>query len=159
MAGAMIIPGVSQRPQYWLGGTVTFAAGTSGAVAQHTVFTITGMVAFAFFARCTDALTSGGAATISHGNVTTVDGLGSATVATTIDAGDAITPSTPTWMEATAFVDNAGYINPAWASTGTDITADILTTTITGGTLEYYLIWTPLSVGASVTLGAELTAL
>ena len=138
-----------------LRGSVTFAAGTTGAIAQHTVFTITGMVAFNFFARCTDPLTSGGAATISHGNVVNVADLGAATTATTIDADDSLTHGSSAWIEAANFgQENLG----TWmTSTGTDIIADILTATITGGTLEYYLFWQAISVGATVALGAELT--
>src|SRR3990167_9523337 len=75
-----------------LRGSVTFAAGTSGAIAQHDVFVITGVVEFGFYARCTDNLTSGGAATISYGNAGVVTALAAATTATTIDTGDALTP-------------------------------------------------------------------
>ena len=141
-----------------LRGKVTFVAGTTGAVAQHTVFTITGMVAFGFFAQCITALTSGGAATISHGNAGSVAALGAATTATTIDEIDGLAPGSTTWMESATFgtLGTGGLL--LHVSTGTDITADILTTTITGGVLEYILFWVPLSAGATITLGSELVA-
>ena len=141
-----------------LRGSVTFAAGTTGAIGQHTVFTITGEVLFYFFYSCKDPFASGGGSTISHGNVTTVAALVAVTTATTIDAGDYSNTADDTVIEATAF-KYVGGATPTHLSTGTDITADILTATITGGTLEYYLFWEALSVGATVALGSELTPL
>ena len=139
-----------------LRGRVTFVAGTTGAVAQHDVFTITGMVAYDFVARVVTDLTSGGAATISHGNAGAVTALGAATVATTLDAGDFLDPGSTTWREAATFGGQIGGLLKS--SSGTDITADILVTTITGGVIEYVLLWQPLSSGATVALGAELVA-
>ena len=138
-----------------LRGRVTFVAGTAGALGQHTVFTITGMLEFKFYARCIEALTSGGAATISYGNASAVAILCNTTTATTIDPDDGITPGGTVWLEANTFTVDENYFT---ASTGTDITADILTATITGGVIEYILIWVPLSAGATVALGSELVA-
>ena len=47
-----------------------------------------------------------------------------------------------------------GFIQPSPSlsliGTDKDITQTIATATVTGGTLTYYCIWTPLSVGSSV---------
>ena len=138
-----------------LRGKVTFAAGTTGAIAQHTVFTITGMVEFSFYARCLSDLTSGGAATISYGNAGAVTLFTGALVFSTVDVGDFIIPWIST-LQDTATIAEAS-ITPM-VSTGTDITADILAATITGGSIEYILLWTPLSAGATVALGSELVS-
>ena len=139
-------------------GSVTFAAGTTGAIAQHTVFTITGMVAFGFFARCPTAgdLTSGGAATISFGTPTTVEYFTLAEAVTAIDAGDFITPAGSVWGTSVNNFDTTNGLL-THVSSGTDIISNIAAFTVTGGVLEYYLFWTPISVGATVALGAELT--
>ena len=134
-------------------GSVTFVAGTTGAIAQHTVFTITGLVVFSFWGRCTAPLTSGGAATISYGRAAAVNELIAVTTATTIDTDDCIAGGNV--LEAGAFGTQDTLIENV--SGGEDLTADILTATITGGTMEYYLFWTPISVGATVALGSELT--
>ena len=141
-----------------LRGTVTFVAGTTGAIAQHVVFSISGMVAFGFYARNQDDLTSGGASTISHGNAGAVTALGAATTATTITGGDFLAPGSTTWAEAATFgtVGAAGLLTHV--STDEDITANILTATITDGIMEYYLFWVPLQRGATVALGSELVA-
>ena len=139
-----------------LRGTVTFVAGTTGAIGQHTIFTITGMVKFDFYHRVLTDLTSGGAATISYGNAGAVTAILGATTATTHDVGDFSVPGAGTAVEAAAFGEASSPLYHT--STGTDITADILTATITGGSIEYILLWTPLSAGATVALGAELVA-
>lgn len=151
---------VDEQPERFLRGQVTFAAGTTGAIAQHTVFTITGMVEFTFGAQIITDLTSGGAATISHGRVGSVAALGAVTTATTLDAGDFLNPANPTWIEASVWGYGSfwGEVNAFKTSSGTDITADILTATITGGVIEYYLFWKPISSGATVALGSELVA-
>ena len=138
-----------------LRGTVTFAAGTTGAIGQHDIFTITGAVKFLFYARNVTALTSGGAATISIGRAADVAVLMAVTTATTFDPGDFVAPGNATVFESGAFMIYEG--TPLVATT-TVITADILAATITGGSNEYIIWYWPLSAGATVTLGAELVA-
>ena len=138
-----------------LRGTVTFAESTTGAIAQHTVFTITGMVEFSFHARCLSDLTSAGAATISYGNAGAVTALTSALAFSGVDVGDFLVP----W--ASGLQDTAAFSFGSWTpvvSTGTDITANILAAAITGGSIEYILYWAPISAGATVALGSELVA-
>ena len=139
-----------------LRGTVTFVAGTTGAIAQHDVFVITGMVKFDFYHRVLTDLTSGGAATISYGNAGLVTALIGATTATTHDVGDFSVPGSGTAVEAAAWGEGVGPLYHI--STGADIIANILTATITGGSIEYILLWVPLSAGATVALGSELVA-
>lgn len=138
-----------------LRGGVSINAGSSGTVGQHIIFGIAGAVAFRFFAICETPLTSGGAATISFGNAGAVADLGAATLATTIDAGDVLCPASTTFIEAAGF---SAYDAGGWKiAHSTDITSNILVTTITGGymiyTLQYYL----LANTSAVTLSFELT--
>lgn len=139
-----------------LAGSVTFVAGTTGAIGQHTIFTVTGLVEFIMRWDCTSDLTSGGAATISIGNVGVVALLCEVTTATTIDSG--AWGNTATGWNAAADM-NDGTESAPKGSGGAAITSDILVAAISGGTVRYYLDWKPISPGATVTLGAELTAI
>lgn len=140
-----------------LAGSVTFVAGTTGAIGQHTIFPVTGLVEFIMRWDCTSDLTSGGAATISIGSATEVVRICEVTTATTIDAG--------AWgnLDQTAWAAAGNMVASSWGnplgSNGVDITSDILVAAISGGTVRYYLEWKPISPGATVTLGAELTAI
>ena len=68
-----------------------------------------------------------------------------------------MTPAGTTVVEAAAF---AATDSGGWRSSGgADITADILSATIIGGTMEYWLEYIPISSTAAVALGAELTEL
>ncbi|MBK9019825.1 MAG: hypothetical protein IPL72_07400 [Sulfuritalea sp.] len=140
-----------------LAGEVTFVAGTTGAIGQHTIFTITGLVEFYIRFECTADLTSGGAATISIGNAGSVGEHCGVTTATTIDTGAFGNMASQIWTAATAIMSSDWATSAA--TNGLDITSDILVAAISGGTVRYYLEWKPISPGATVTLGAELTAI
>lgn len=144
-----------QQP-YRLAGSVTFVAGTTGAIGQHTIFTVTGLVEFIMRWDCTSDLTSGGAASISIGSADEVARVCTATTATDIDAGSWGNLAQAAWL--TAAEMGASEWAATLASSGNDITSDILVAAISGGTVRYYLEWKPISTGATVTLGAELTA-
>lgn len=124
--------------------TITYAAGTTGATGATTLFTVTGVVVATVFAHCTDDLTSGGAATIEVGIAGNTAAIIAQTTATTIDANEIWDDASPATIEALA--NNSEKI----IAGGTDIIQTIGTTTITGGTLTYYCLWTPVSSDGNV---------
>lgn len=123
----------------------TFVTGTTGAVGQHTLFTVTGDVIVNVFGICNTDLTSGGAATISVGSVGNVAGIVAATTATDIDDGDIWVDATPgVQLEA---LPQRGFV----VNDGQDITIDILVAAITGGAIDFYCLWRPLESTGLVT--------
>lgn len=122
--------------------TITYVAGTTGAVGATTLFTVTGTVACNVFAICTSDLTSGGSATIEVGVSGSTASICNQQTATNIDNHEV-------WHDAILAV--AGQVAGHEHIINQDVIQTIATTTITGGTLEYYCLWTPLSEGATVT--------
>lgn len=115
---------------------ITYAAGTTGATGATTLFTVTGVVAARVFAVCSSDLTSGGAATIEVGIAGNTASLTAQTTATAIDTGEIWIDATPATVEAL----------PALSIlSATSIIQTIASTTITGGVLKYYVLWTPIS--------------
>lgn len=123
--------------------SVTFVAGTTGSVAQHDLFTVTGDCLARFFGICKTLLTSGGVATISAGTANNVAGLIAVTTATDIDANEI-------WQDATPELEVGALPAPFVVANGADITYDILTATITGGVIDFYCIYRPVSSGAKI---------
>lgn len=117
---------------------ITYAAGTTGAASAKTIFTVTGLVRVRIFAHCTADLTSGGAATIQVGTAITAAGLIASTTATTIDAGEI-------WHDATADASVELETVSATKLVGQNIIETIGTTTVTGGTIKYTVLWQPVS--------------
>lgn len=124
--------------------TITYAAGTTGAIGATTLFTVTGVVIATVFAHCTDDLTSGGAATIEVGIAGNTAAIIAQTTATAIDSGDIWDDTSPASIEALA--NNSEKI----VAGGTDIIQTIASNTITGGTLTYYCLWIPVSEDGNV---------
>lgn len=123
--------------------TITFAAGTTGAIAQHTLFTVTGQVQAVIVAYCLVDLTSGAAATISVGTANVVAGMQPVTGFDALDAGMMwIGNNTPSECEAES--GNRGTFVAA------DITYDVLAATVTGGEVRWTCFWTPMSADATV---------
>lgn len=116
----------------------TFAAATTGAIGQHTIFTVTGSVLVNVFG-IVDTDLVGATATISVGTANNVDGLIAVTTATDMDDGEVWQDATPT-VELGAALGNAIPLND-----GADITADILTAAISAGVVDFYCLWRPLS--------------
>ena len=144
---------ISSNEAFVLESTWTFAAATTGAIGQHTVFTVTGNVMAIAFGICDTALDSGGAATISLGSAGNVGAYIAATTATTIDDGDVWDNPTPSVQIGT--LDNlngtgAGYM----INDGSDITIGILTATITAGVIDFYCLWRPLSSDGAIIVTA-----
>lgn len=114
---------------------ITYAAGTTGATGATTLFTVTGTVALRVFAVCTADLTSGGAATLEVGVAGNTAAVLAQTTATAIDTGEVWVDTTPATVEAL----------PALQIVSANVVQTIATTTVTGGALTYYCMWTPIS--------------
>lgn len=124
----------------WLTATkaITYVAGTTGATGAATLFTVTGDVVVRLFAKCTSDLTSGGSATIEAGISGNTAALLAQTAFSVIDAGEI-------WVDATSPATVEALPGQFILVGGTDIIQTIGTTTITGGVLTYFCLWTPLS--------------
>lgn len=122
--------------------TITYAAGTTGATGASTLFTVTGTVIVNIFAVCTSDLTSGGAATLEVGISGNTAALIAQTTATGIDSGEIWVDTAPATVEAP--------LTSKILTAGTDIIQTIATTTVTGGTLTYYITWNPISDDGNV---------
>ncbi len=130
--------------QYIARTSVTFLAGTTGAIGQHTIFTVSGRVHVVVLAYCPTLLDEGGATTtISVGTDDVVDGLQVVTDAVDIDNGEI-------WAfdNAPSDCENQASVGGAWVTD--DITYDVLVDTITEGVLNWFCFWTPVTDGATV---------
>lgn len=118
--------------------TVTYVAGTTGAVGAATLFTVTGAVRMRLFARCTTTLTSGATPAMSIGTALKTAGLIAATDPTTIAANEL-------WNDATS--DSSVELDSATVTNvvSQNVISTIATATVTGGVMEYYCLWQPLS--------------
>jgi len=136
---------VDSNEAYLLESTWTFAAGTTGATGAHTVFTVTGNCLVNVFAVCDSDLTSGGAATVEVGVAGNTAALIAQTTATGIDDGDI-------WVDASPAVGVEALPGTFIVNDGADIILTVGTTTVTGGSLDFYVTYRPLSAGASISV-------
>ena len=145
-----------------LRGTVTYVAGTTGSVAPHTIFTVTGDVRLTnLAAKCTTDLTSAGAPTFDlgvTGNTTCF--AATAPDVTGWDAGEWYDVFNNSYAAGRGFdlIDN-GQATPAGLVTiSADIIQTIATATITGGVVRWYVSYIPLSADGAITLPATTIA-
>lgn len=117
---------------------ITYAAATTGAASSKTIFTVTGLVRVRIFAVCTPTLTSGGSATINVGTAITSGGLIASITATNLATGEIWHDATP---DASVELDTVS----AAKLVSQDIKETIGTTTITGGSIKYTVLWQPVS--------------
>lgn len=122
---------------------ITYSASTTGAASAKTIFTVTGTVRVRLFAKCITDITSGGAATIEVGTAITTAGILAQTTATSIDAGELWHDATP---DASVELDTVAPVKIVTQ----DIKELIATTTVTGGSMEYSLLWQPVSADGNV---------
>jgi len=134
---------VDTNEAFLLESTWTFAAGTTGAASAHTLFTVTGNCLVNIFAICDSDLTSGGAATVEVGVVGNTAALIAQTTATGIDDGEI-------WVSASPAVGVQALPGTFILNDGADIILTVGTTTVTGGVLDFYCTYRPLSAGASI---------
>src|SRR3990167_6757415 len=137
---------ISSNEAFKLESTWTFVAATTGAIGQHTLFTVTGNVLVQVFGVCDTSLASGGAATLSLGTANNVAKLHDDRVytATEIDDGDLVAGSLPESPDLST-LPGVYLLND-----GADITLDILVATITAGVIDFYCLWRPLSSNGNV---------
>ena len=141
---------LTQRSSSW-----TFVAGTTGAVAAHTVFTITGRVFVDLItAFCSTTLTSGGTPAITLGTTGDADGF---IVAPTGGAPDLVAND---WWTSAASANLT--VGPVVVVTGQQVTSqrykllsedvvlNIPTSTVTGGVLVFDIWYTPITSGAGL---------
>lgn len=137
---------VTSNEAFKVENTITFAAATTGSVASHTLFEITGNVLVQIFGICDTNLDSGGAATIEVGVAGNTAAIIAQTTATGIDDGEI-------WVDSGSAV-GAEAIGSVYAiNDGADIIYTIGTATVTAGVIDFYCLWRPLSSTGSVTAG------
>jgi len=137
--------------------TITFAGGTTdalgdegGALDPFTIFTVTGLIKCSLIGVCTSDLT-GANATLEVGISGNTAILGAQITGTALDAGELhlgdTTPATSFIIgEEQAAADNL----PIYLLNGNDIIGTVGTADITGGVIDYYLYWRPMSSDAEV---------
>jgi len=135
---------ISSNESFMLIAPWTFVEATTGAVAAHTLFTVTGDIIASVFGVCTVNLT--GAATIEVGVVgNTPQLLAQIANATTLDAGDV-------YVDADTEVGAGVIPHPQVIGGGLDIIMTIGAAAVTAGQVNFYLLYRPLSTNAAVTV-------
>lgn len=125
--------------------TWTFVTATTGATGAHTVFTVTGNVLVTVFGICDTDLASAGGGSVEMGVTGNTAGLIAQTTATTIDNGDI-------WVDASAAVGVEALPGAFILNDGNDIILTVGSAAVTGGVIDLYCLWRPLSSGSSVTV-------
>jgi len=119
--------------------SITYVAGTTGAIGATTLFTVTGTVACNVFAICDTDLT--GTGTLEVGTTSSTAALCNQQSATAIDAHEV-------WHDNVLAV--GGQVAGHQHIIDQNIIQTIATNTVTGGVLRYYCFWTPLSDDGNV---------
>lgn len=119
--------------------TITYVAGTTGAVGATTLYTVTGTVAAQVFAFCTSDLT--GTGTIEIGTATSTACMCDQQSATAIDNHEV-------WQD--ALIAIGASVPSHYHPINEDIIQTIATNTVTGGVLTFYCFWVPLSSDGNI---------
>ena len=126
---------------------ITFDASTTGAVATHPIFTVTGLVRIRMVIECITDLTEGGAtATIALGVTNTTNAFIAVTDAVDIDAGHL-------WYGATPDTNNdfdTAVLDKVINGETEDIVYAVAAETITGGVIIIHYWWEALDENGSV---------
>jgi len=132
---------ISSNESFKLESTWTFVESTTGAVGTHTLFTVTGNVLVTVFAACNGDLTSSGSATLSVGVVGNTTAFITATDYFLIDNDRVWASNTPGFVRTvpSAYIDN-----------DLDIVLKINNAAVTGGVIDFYCLWRPLSEDGKV---------
>lgn len=135
--------------------TINFAQSAWNTVAKHEVFTVTGLVRCVMYYHVTASLTSGGAATIAFGNDGNTGALAAAQDYTNLitntapEPGSTVAAITQTGASLLLPSKNSDVVSADSRDQGYEIAAAAMT----GGTIDAYCWWTPLSEGALVVAG------
>lgn len=149
-AGALYIAGTPVQAGWRVAThTATFAGGTPNARGDYdgtgnptTLFTVTGTVMVVVFGHCKTDL-AGASATIEVGVAGNTAGIIAQTTGTDIDA-------TEVWRDATPAVLVEALNDPLVIVGGGDIIETVATANLTGGVIDYYCLWFPLSADGNV---------
>lgn len=137
---------VAYGAKNYIGVPITFAAGTTGAVATHEILTVTGAVRLRIFIEC--VTTVEGSGSLQLGVAGTTNAFIASTTGTDLAAGDI-------WIDATPAETYGNYLggsSPVMLDkvvnaldVGYEVTAD----TLTAGAVTFHVWWEPLnSTGA-----------
>lgn len=120
--------------------TITYVAGTTGAIGTTTLFNVTGTVACNVYAICDTDLT--GTGTIEVGVAGSTAALCSQQTVTAIDQHEV-------WHNGNLAIAQNVALNQHIVDQ--NIIQTIATNTVTGGVLRFYCMWTPISADGNVT--------
>lgn len=142
------LPGTPLLGQYKTKTSIDFTQVAWNTVANHRVFTVTGMVRAIVFYDVTGNLASGGGATISFGDTTAVANYSAAQAFGNLLATNFVVPALTiaTVKQTGQFMD---YTVSAYQSDsiykGVNIGFAIAVAALTGGTIDAYCFWTPIN--------------
>src|SRR3972149_4816724 len=137
---------ISSNEAFKLESTWTFVASTTGAIASHTLFTVTGNVLLTVFGVVDTTLDSAGAPTIEVGVTGNTAALIAQGTAKNYADGDIYVDATDTRVGAGA-VPAMQIVND-----GFDVLLKITGATLTAGVIDWYCLWRPLSSDANITV-------
>lgn len=150
------IPIPKDVPMYgaanYLAVPITFAAATTGAVATHEIFTVTGLVRMIIIPVCTANVA--GAGTIELGVAGDTDLFIGTTTGADIDAGEIWVDTTPTEL---AF--NYSSVLDKVVPNGLDVGYEVKTDTLTGGAITFHCWWWDLDSTGNVVVADGTAAL
>lgn len=139
---------IQSRDSFVTSNSITFAAGTTGSIAAHTIFTVTGdILVGSFIESTTSSITSGGAATIKLGTLSVTDFWDGPSDYTSFTTGTVMMDGGFTTGESVHF---GSTTNGLTIVNGDDIIYTIAGATVTGGSMKFYLTWRPLSADGNV---------
>jgi hypothetical protein len=135
---------IPSNEAFKLESTWTFVTSTTGATGAHTLFTVTGNNLVQVFGIVDTDLT--GAATLEVGVAGNTAGLLAQTAnATTLDDGEI-------YVDATSATGVETLPGTFIINDGADILMTIGSTAITGGVIDFYCLWRPLSSDGNITV-------
>lgn len=131
--------------------TITFDGGTANAIGDHdgtgdpfTIASVTGVVAARVFGICSTNL-AGASATLEVGTAGSTASIIAQTTATDIDAGEIWHDASPDSEVEAVSVATENFVTD-------DIVGTVATANITGGVIDFYVLWKPISHDSEVTL-------
>jgi len=137
---------ISSNEAFKLESTWTFVASTTGAIASHTLFTVTGNVLLTVFGVVDTTLDSAGAPTIEVGVTGNTAALIAQGTAKNYADGDIYVDATDTRVGVGA-VPTMQIVND-----GFDVLLKITGATLTAGVVDFYCLYRPLSEDGLVTV-------
>ena len=137
---------ISSNEAFKLESTWTFVASTTGAIASHTLFTVTGNVLLTVFGVVDTTLDSAGAPTIEVGVTGNTAALIAQGTAKNYADGDIYVDATDTRVGVGA-VPTMQIVND-----GLDVLLKITGATLTAGVVDWYCLYRPLSLDGLVTV-------